>query len=103
MTAHVYPPRPSDQRIKDLIAVHGGTSNRDVQDDVREAMALAMGESAAWAVTHSVDDVWLRFKEFMGITDTSEPFGDGDLLATLLTEDGVSFLTKEDGSAIVQE
>jgi hypothetical protein len=103
MTAHVFPPRPSDQRIKDLIAVHGGTSNRDVQDDVREAMALAMGETAAWAVTYSVDDVWLKFKEFMGITDTSEPFDADTLLAGLLTEDGVSFLAKQDGQAIVQE
>ena len=97
----VHPPRPGDQRIKDLIAVHGGTSGRDVQDDVREAMALAMGQTAAWALTYSVDDVWLQFKEFMGIDD-----GDTDddvLLAGILTEDGVSFIAKQDGAAIVQE
>jgi len=103
MTAHVFPPRPSDQRIKDLIAVHGGTSDRNIGEDVREAMALAMGETAAWALTQSVDDVWLTFKEFMGITDTSEPFGAADLLAHIITEDGLSFLAKEDGAAIVQE
>ena len=103
MTAHIFPPRPSDQRIKDLIAVHGGSSNRSVGDDVREAMAIAMGQTAAWAVQYSVDDVWLLFKEAMGITDTSEPeFGDFDLLAGILTEDGGNLL-KEDGAAIVQE
>ena len=103
MSAHIFPPRWSDQRIKDLIAVHGTTSDRSVQDDVREAMAVAMGETAAWAVQYSVDDVWLQFKEFMGITDTSEPeFGDNDLLAGILLEDGGNLL-KEDGAAIVQE
>lgn len=101
MAGHVFPPRPGDQRIKDLIAVHAGVSGRDVQDDVREAMALAMGQTAAWAVNFSVDDVWLAFKEFMGIGDDDM---DADvLLASILTEDGLSFIAKEDGKAIVQE
>ncbi len=103
MAAHIFPPRPGDDRIKDLISIHAGTSGRAVGDDVREAMALAMGETAAWATGYSVDDVWMRFKTFMGITDTSEPeFGDFDLLAGILTEDGGNIL-KEDGAAIVQE
>jgi len=103
MSAHIFPPRPSDQRIKDLIAIHQTTSDRSIGDDVREAMAIAMGETSAWALTYSVDDVWLAFKEFMGITDTSEPeFGDNDLLAGILLEDGGNLL-KEDGAAIVQE
>jgi hypothetical protein len=63
-------------------------------------MALAMGETAAWAVNFSVDDVWLRFKEYMGIDD--DDMGDFDLLAGILTEDGGNIL-KEDGAAIVQE
>jgi len=103
MTAHVFPPRPGDQRIRDLIAVHGGVSTRDIAEDVREAMALAMGETAAWANDKHVDDVWDAFKTFMGITDTSEPFSADDLLAGIITEDGLSYLTKEDGAQIVQE
>lgn len=103
MTAHIFPPRPSDQRIKDLIAIHSVTTTGAIGDDVREAMAIAMGETSAWALTYSVDDVWLAFKEFMGITDTSEPeFGDNDLLAGILMEDGGNIL-KEDGAAIIQE
>ncbi len=101
MAGHVFPPRPGDHRIKDLIAVHSGVSGRSIQDDVREAMALAMGETAAWAVTFSVDDVWLAFKEFMGITD--DDFSADVLLASILTEDGLFFIAKEDGQAIVQE
>lgn len=101
MAGHVFPPRPGDQRIKDLIAVHAGVSGRDVQDDVREAMALAMGQTAAWAVNFSVDDVWLAFKEFMGIGD--DDMDPDVLLASILTEDGASFIVKQDGAAIVQE
>ena len=97
----VFPPRPSDQRIKDLIAVHSGVSGRSIQDDVREAMAIAIGQSASWANDKQVDDVWLAFKEFMNIGDDDM---DADvLLASILTEDGLSFIAKEDGLAIVQE
>ena len=81
--------------------MHAGVSERSIQDDVREAMALAIGETAAWAITQSVDDVWLRFKEFMSIGDEDQ---DADaLLASILTEDGESFIVKQDGAAIVQE
>ena len=100
-TGHIFPPRPSDQRIKDLIAIHGGSSGRSVQDDVREAMALAIGQTATYAITTSVDDMWLEFKEFMGIGD--DDFDADALLASILTEDGLSFIAKEDGAAIIQE
>ncbi len=101
MSGHIFPPRPGDQRIRDLIAVHAGTSDRNVQEDVREAMAIAIGLTAAQAVNYSVDDMWLRFKEAMGIGDDDQ--SPDALLASIRTEDGLAFITKQDGLAIVQE
>lgn len=101
MAGHIFPPRPTDQRIRDLISVHGGSVDGDIGRDVREAMALAVGKTAAYALTIQVDDMWFEFKVFMGITD--DDTGDADLLAHFITEDGDFFLVKQDGTPLAQE
>lgn len=102
---HIFPPRSDDERIKDIIAAGGGVDpdSTDIGYAFREACALLMGETAAWALNYSVDDVWDRYKAFSGITDTSEPFDVDTILPTFLTEDGDFFLVKQDGKALLQE
>ena len=105
MGAHIYPPRWHDSRVKDFMSVHGIGRDRNINDDFRDALATAVGKTTAQALTLSIDDLWDEFLIFAGITDTSEPFdpaADG-MLATILTEDGLSYITKEDGKALIQE
>jgi hypothetical protein len=104
-SGHIFPPREEDERVKDIIAAGGGiTSDQiDIGYAFREACALLMGETAAWAINYSVDDVWDRYKVFSGITDTGEPFEVDTILPTFLTEDGADYLTKQDGKALLQE
>jgi hypothetical protein len=101
---HIFPPSIEDDRIKDIIAAGGGVSieDSDIGYAFREACALLMGQTAAWAINYSVDDVWFQYKEFFGITDTSEPFDSSVILPTILTEAG-EYLTKQDGKALLQE
>lgn len=102
---HIYPPTADDQRCIDIIAAGGGVSvdNSDINYAFREALALLMGYTAAWAVDKQIDDVWDLYKIFAGITDTSEPLDYDVILPTFLTEDGASYLTKQDGAVLMQE
>ncbi len=104
-SGHIFPPRDHDERVKDIIAAGGGVDvdSSDIGYAFREACALLSGETAAWALTKSVDDVWDHYKAFSGILDTSEPFTVDTILPTFLTEDGASFLTKQDGKALLLE
>lgn len=104
-SGHIFPPRLHDERITDIIAAGGGISaaDSDIGYAFREACALLIGKTAAYAIDRSVDDLWDEYLTFFGITDTSEPFESDVVLPTFLTEDGVSYLTKQDGKALLQE
>ena len=104
-SGHIFPPRIADERITDIIAAGGGISAEasDVGYAFREACSLLIGKTAAYAITRSVDDLWDEYKVFFGVTDTSEPFSSDVILPTILTEDGASFIAKQDNKAILQE
>jgi hypothetical protein len=101
---HIFPPSAEDYRIVDFVAAEGGITiaASDVGYAVREACALSIGQTAAYAITRSVDDLWLEFLAAQGISDTSEPFEGEALLAGILTEDGDP-ITKQDGKSLIQE
>jgi hypothetical protein len=105
-SGHVYPPKRDDPRVKEFLAVHGITppsSERNINDDFKDALAVALGQTVAWAIDKHIDDLWALLLVDLGIADTSQPeFGEFDLLEGILTEDGGNIL-KQDGRAIVQE
>ena len=104
-SGHIFPPRLADDRIKDIIASGGGVSieDSDIGFAFREACALLVGKTASYAIDRQVDDLWAEYLAFFEITDTSEPFDSTVLLPSFLTEDGLSFLVKQDGKALLQE
>ncbi len=102
MAGHIYPPRRGDERIVDFIVAQGGSSTGDINRDFAEALALALGFTAAQRNDHTIDDLWKRYKEFAGITDTSEPFDFFGLLLNYLLEGGDDLLM-EDGNVLLLE
>lgn len=61
--ATFYLPRYGSQAMRNFIIAQGGTLDRDIQSDFREACALALGKTAAYAIGRSVDDLWKEYKE----------------------------------------
>lgn len=102
MAGHIFPPRRQDPRIVNFIAAQGGSTTGDINRDFAEALALALGLTAAQRNNSTIDDLWKRYKIFAGIEDTSEPFDFEGLLLNYLQEDGFDLLT-EDGSALLLE
>jgi hypothetical protein len=102
VAGHIYPPRRGDSRIVDFITAQGGSSTGDINRDFAEALALALGFTAAQRNDFTIDDLWKRYKVANGITDTSEPFDLFGLLENYLLEGGDDLL-KEDGSVYLLE
>lgn len=102
-STHVYPPRRGDPRIVEFISNQGGSSTGDINRDFAEALALALGFTAAQRNEHTIDDLWKRYKVANGLEDTSEPFSfPGGGVDNYLLENGGIYLL-EDGSAILME
>jgi hypothetical protein len=55
------------QSYHDFISANGGTAGRSLQDDYREALALALGYTAEQALTRSIDDLWNEYAEDRGL------------------------------------
>ena len=88
---HVWIPRASDPRIKELVV------SGDATPDSCFKRLRILG------FTGSLDDMWFKHLASLGITDTSEPFTESLLpVDNYLLESGDDLL-KEDGGLYVLE
>lgn len=96
---HIWLPRDADPRIIELLDGSGVTRTRDIGTDVREALAIRLGLSAAQANAHAIDDLWRRFLIAEGLLDTREPFSP-DFAGGTVDDDfaSVSFLSGFEGA-----